>query len=825
MKPVHLLQELRQDLLLGVRRLGRSPGFTLAALFALTLGIGAAGSMFMVVNAVLLRSIPFADPDRILLLEGTFRQGQQVEDWPISYVDFRDWFEQGGPFQEMAAFGEGYAFVRTGGDEPERLEGELVSSAYFHLLGLRPAIGRFFSPQEDRADGARNVAVLGFGLWKRRFGGDPSLIGRPLVLNGLSYTVVGVAPPAFRGLSDQAEVWVPTATIANTDPDYLSVRRIRWLSAVGRLKTGVTLRQAQVAMDQTTGALSRALPDSNQGIGVRLRPLEEAWFGPLRKGLLILLAGAGLILLIACINVTNLFLVRALARQGTFAVQIALGADRRRFIQQVIGESVVLALIGCFSGLLLARWATQVLVAASHVNFRSFLRFNVDPVVVLASLGAALLCSLVFGLAAAWSARRLDLVPLLKESKSTSEAGRHRVQGGIVVAEVTLSLVLLTGAGLMIKGFHTLASTDLGFQSAGLLTLSVDLDEGRYPENPKVVKLIREALEGISAQPGVRSAAVEGPDMPTADYWFAVAYTLEGLPGEAPDGTVQLTLHSVSPGYFATLGSRIIRGRDFNASDTVSSVPVVIVSRRMAERYWPGENPVGKRLKWGAADSKRPWQTIVGVADDLDHRGLLGEERPASDLYFAALQYPLRAPLRLNFLVRVASGIEPESLARGVETTIRSLDPDLVVYDVMTLEQRLDRQVANARFQVVLFVLFSTLALLLSFIGVYGVSASVATERTREMAIRMAFGASRGHVIRLVLLRGAALAITGVMLGIFLSLVVGRSAAGLLPGADTADPAILAGAALVIFILVLMASCIPLRGLLRLDAALVFRAK
>lgn len=815
------LESFGRDLRLGLRRMRRSPGFTAVALFALTLGIGAAGSMFTVVHAVLLRSIPFEEPDRLVLLSGTLRDGQEVEDWPISSVDFGDWLERNQHLDPLVAFSEGFSYVLTDGETPERLVGELVSDGYFRLLGLQPALGRFFAREEDSPAGARDVVVLGHGLWKRRFGGDPAVIGRSLRLSGIPYTVVGIAPPGFQGLSDSAEIWMPTAAVAHIDPEYLSVRRIRWLSAAGRLKPGVTVEAAQAAMDEITGTLARELPDSNEGIGVRVTPLREAWFGSLRRGLLVLLAGAGIILLIACVNVTNLLLVRALARQGTFAVQIALGADRRGLIRQVIAESMLLSILGCLCGLLLAHWGTQSLVAASGIDFRSFLRFTVDPVVVGVTLGVSLLCGLAFGLVPAWVAWRLDLVRLLKEEgKSSPEAGRRRLQGAIVVAEVALALVLLTGAGLMARGFQKLLATDLGFRTEGLLTLRIDVDEGRYPENPEVVELIRQSLEEISKLPGVKSVAVEGPDMPADDYWFSVSYTLEDKPGASSDGTVPLMLHSVSPGYFSTLGASILRGRDFDARDSVTSVPVVIVSRSLAERHWPGENPVGKRVKWGKRDSTRPWQTIVGVASDVDHRGLQGEERPAPDLYFAALQYPLRAPLTLNYLVRVSSGRVSGDLGEAIQGVIRKIDPDLPVYDVATLEQRLDRQVAQARFQVLLIGLFSGLALVLASIGVYGVSAYAATERRREIAIRLALGAQRRDVVRLVLLRGAALALVGITLGASISLLVNRSLTSLLHGVSAADPVIFLGAALFLFSLTLSANYLPVRRVTRLDPLL-----
>jgi putative ABC transport system permease protein len=820
------LESLGRDVRLGLRHLAGSPGFTAAALFALTLGIGAAGSIFTVVNTVLFRSIPFEDPDRIVLLGGTLRQDQKVDEWPISYVDFRDWRSRNELLDPLVAYGEDYSFVLTDRGQPERLVSELVSADYFRLLGLRPAVGRFFTPEEDSEARQQDVVVLSQGLWKRRFGGDPSVIGRPLELNSKIYVVVGVAPSGFQGLSDKADIWIPTVAIANIDQDYLKMRRYRWLSAAGRLKPGVTVEAAQASMDEITGALAREYSESNAGIGVRVSPLRAAWFGPMRHGLSILMAGAGLILIIACINVTNLLLVRAVARQGAMAVQIALGADRSRLIRQVLVESVLLSLLGCVTGLLLAQWGTRLLVLVSGVDFRSFLRFTVDPVVVGVTVGVALLCSLGFGLAPLWASRRLDLVHLLKEeSKGSPDPARQRLQSAIVVAEVALTLVLLTGAGLMIRGFQKLLATDLGFRTEGLLTLKIDFDETRYPEDPQVSAFVRQALEEVSALAGVESVAVEGPDMPSDDYWFSVSCTLEDKQSSSPEGTSPLMLHSVSPGYFDVLGASILRGRDFVASETASSPPVVVVSRAMAERHWPGQNPIGKRLKWGKRDSPEPWQTIVGVASDVEHRGLGGEERPAPDIYFSILQNPLRAPLTLNFLVRAKPGISAGSLGKAVGSAIRKIDTDLPVYDVATMEQRLDKQVAQTRFQTLLVGLFSLLALVLASIGIYGVSAYAATQRTREIAIRMALGAGRWDVIKLIVRRGAALALIGIALGASLALLVNRSLTSLIHGISAADPGVFLLAGLFLFGLVLLANYLPARRISRLDPSRSLRAE
>jgi len=814
---------LWRDVRIGLRQLGRSRGFTLATIFALTLGIGATSAMVTVTEGVLLQTLPYDEPDRIVLLTGTLDQGADQEDAPISYPDFADWRERAESFESLAAFTtEPFSFNLLGEQDAERVSVEFVSAAYFPLLGMEPAVGRFFTPEEDRELLAHPVVVLSHSFWSRRFGADPGVIGRTLDLSHKSYQVVGVAEEGFDGLTDDAEIFFPV--MMPPGPDYIKLRRFRWLSAVGRLAPGVSPRQAESEMAALTAGLEAEHPEENEGIGVRLEVLKEAWFGKLRYGLFFLLGGASILLVIACINVANLLLVRAVERQRTIAIRTALGADRWRLVRQLLTESALLALIGCALGLALASWATRLLVVASRVDFKSFTEIAVDPFVVAVSVAVALACGLVFGLVPVWVTLKSDLSKTLQqEGRSPGrEAGRQRFQGAVVVAQVALTLVLLVASGLMARAYGRLMDQDLGFEPENLLTLRLDLKGDKYARDEPVFQLVRGALEQIGAQPGVRSVAMVGPNIPTDD-WAGGYSTIEEYVSPSPDGTILVLLHSVSPGYFSTLGVPITDGRALGFEDTREAPFAVVVSREMAERYWPGESPVGKRLKFGSRAAERPWFTVVGVADHVEHSGLLGRERPGPDLYLSLLQFPVRLPNVLNVLVRPEDGYKASALVPGVRAALDRIAPDFPAYDVATMEERLLEQSAQGRFQVLLIGLFTLIALVLSAIGIYGVIAYGVTQRTREIGVRMALGAERRDLIRLVVGRGALLAGAGLLFGLAVSLLFGRLLSSLLYGASATDPLILAGASAFLLAVALSASYFPARRAARLDPAVSLR--
>lgn len=812
------MENFVRDLRLGLRRLANRPGFATAAILTLALGIGATAAMLTVVDALLLNELPYRDPSRIVVLTGTLVEKGEVQDWPVSQMDFEDWRRQNGVFEQMAVYTPGDFALNLGAEDQqdaERLSGELVSWTYFPLLGVQPAAGRFFGEEEDSRPMEDYVAVLSHHLWQRRFGGDRSVVGQQVQINGRPYVVLGVGPAGFRGLTDKADIWVPSQVPPR--PFYLTSRRLRWLEVVARLKPGVTGEQAQAEMTRIAANLEREHPDLNAGIGVKVTALRDHWFGPLRFGLLVLTAGACILLIIACINVANLLLTRAIAEQRANAIRMSLGADRGRLLRELLTQSLLLSLIGAVLGLLLAQWATPALLALSGAEFQSFVDVTAGPKVIAAIVGVALLCGALFGIVPVWITFQADLSHSLTRqgNQPMKGFGRQRFQNAVVVLQVALAMFLTVGAGLMAKGFQSVVSQDLGFRPQGLLTWRVDLRGAKYAEDEPVVQQVRKYLERLPSVPGVEQVEMANPSIPT-DPWTGIYIEYEDHRSDAPDGTYPQVMHSVSPGYFDILGIPVVRGRVFTAQDTQSFG--VVVSRSLADEHWPGKDPLGKRLRKGGAQPG-PWFAVIGVVADVRHEGLLAEAQPAGDIYQAILQIPVR-PLTMNFLVRPKDGVSAASLGPALGREMKAIAPDLPVYDMASMEERLSKQTAKARFQIVLVSLFTLLALVLASVGIYGVVAYSTTQRTREIAIRMSLGADRGRVLRMVVGRGAVLAAAGLMLGLAGVLLMNRKLVSLFHGVSATDPLILGGTTLVLFLVTLAANYIPARRAAKLDPVL-----
>jgi predicted permease len=812
------METLWRDIRVGLRQLLKNRGFAVAAILTLTLGIGATSAMFSVVNAVLLKELPYKDPSRLVVLAGTFEEKGQVASWPISQMDFADWRRENKAFEDMSVFNPDgdLAFNLEGVEHPERVSGELVSASYFPLLGVKPAVGRFFSPEEDAKPFTDYVAVISHALWLRRFGGDPGVVGRSLQLNGRQYRVVGVAPEGFRGLADTADLWVPSQLPPIAE--YLQVRRVRWVAVLARLKPGVTVARAQQEMNSITAALARQYPDMDKGMGVQVSSLKDYWFGELRYGLLILTFGALMILVIACINVANLLLARAVAEQRSYAISMALGASRKRLVRQLLTESLLLSLIGATLGLLLSQWATRALVVVSGVQFQSFIHISAGrPEVVAAIVGMAVLCGAVFGLVPMWITFKSDLTQsLTRQGKQPPKgSGRRRFQSAVVVAQVALAMILSTGAGLMAKGYQKLMGQELGFRSDRLLTYRIDLRGPKYKQDPPVVQLVHQYLDRLSAIPGIADLSLADPTIPT-DGWSGAYITVEDRVSDAPDGTYPAMMHSVTPGYFPMIGVPILDGRNFTMQDTQTSG--IIVSKAMADKYWPGQSPLNRRVKFGTrAQFERPWMTVLGVVPNTRNEGIQGIKRPAPDMYFPLLQFPLRLPLTINFLIRPREGVSVASLMPAIRREMNAVNPDLPMYDIKTMQQRLSTQTDKARFQILLVSLFSVLALILAAVGIYGVMAYNVTQGTREIAIHMSLGADRGRVLRMVVWRGALLAGLGLGIGLVAVLLLGRSLRSLLYETSATDPLILGGTCLALLFVTLLANYLPARRAARLD--------
>jgi predicted permease len=728
--------------------LRKNPGFAVAALLLLTLGFGVLGSLLILDQGAFLDDPPYQDPSRLVTLSGTFDDKGEVQDWGISHIDFLDWRRQAQAFQEMAAFSPGgLDFNLVAGRQTERLSGELVSHDYFSVLGGEPVLGRAFTPEEDGKPFVHPVVVVSHDLWRRRFGGDRGVVGRSLDLNGQRYTVVGVAPKGFRGLSDKADAWIPSSM--PPAPIYVANRRMRWLGGVARLKPGVTLEAAQKDMNRVTAALAAKYPDSNKGMGVRLAPVKEAWSADLKPSLRWLTLGAALFLLLACIDVAALLQSRLRASGDP-------STPRRALV-----PGVLLALAGAALGLALASWATSVLVPASGLAFPSFVRLWAGPGVIAATLALALACGLGMGLAKA-SGRRLAL-------------------SAAVVVQVALALALSAGAGLMVRGYRQAVNRDhLGFRPQGVLVVRADLQGPKYTTDQQVIDVVRRYLARLPGLPGMKTLAIACPTVPT-DSWVGAYITIEDHDSDTPAGTYPIMTHSVSPDYFKALGVPIVQGRGFTMQDAgVPGQPFnVVVSKALADKQWPGQSPIGKRLKFSTRKTvEHPWLTVAGVAGDVQHEGLLADKRPAPDIYLPILISPIRLPTTLNFLAVPREGVSTASLVPALRREIQAVTPETPTYDVATLEERLAKQTQKGRFQVGLAALFAALALALAAAGVYGAAA----------------GARRGALLGAL---GMALGLAGVFL-------LSRRLADLLHGANPNDLLVLGGTAALVSLLVLV---------------------
>lgn len=813
------MSTLLRDIRFSVRTLSKSPGFTLVSVLTMALGIGALSSIFSVINAVFLRGLPYEAPERLVLVDGlTLKEESQHQ--PLSFPDLRDILQRQRSFEALAARTETRSFVLRGTQGPELVDGEIVSSPYFLLLGIKPVLGRSFLPDEDVPPGTHRVALLSNDFWHSHFGGDPAVVGKTVVsLDDVTYTVVGVMPPGFSGLTDQAKVWLPLSVAGSLGEDYVEgahARGLRWLYGVGRLKKGVTLEQARKDLDAIGRQLEAEHPDTNRSIRSRLTPVADAWFGELRRNLIVLLVGVLLLLLIVCTNLANLLLARFVARRRDLSLRMALGARRGGLVRQILTESVILALVGCGTGLLVARWSTGLLVRASGIPLKSFVDVNIDLVVVGVVLAVSLFSGFLFGMVPAFIlSSKLRLYEIFNEVGRRGMQGEshHRFQNMLIIGEVAVALLLLVCAGLMTKGFHNLTSTDLGFKGQNLLTLRMSTRVDAYAKDPAVWGLVNEAQRKIGALPGVRSVAFEGPGVPTDDWnGNLVAGAVFSLADRPPEENPTLAvLHFVSPGYFRTLGV-LVNGREILSTDTVDKQPVAVVSESTARDLWPGQDPLGKHLMIGRRINNphpNPWLTVVGVAQDIRHSGLATDGRPVHNVYVALLQKVPRKPPALGLLVRTAG--PPLAVASAVQRELRKVAPDLPFYDVVTLEDRLRQQTLGKRSFVLLMSLFACFALSLAAVGVYGVVSYSVANRTQEIGVRMALGAQLRDVLRLVVGQGGRLALMGVALGLLLALVVTPVLTSWLYGVSPLDKVILGGMSVLLLGVAMVASYIPAR--------------
>ncbi|HKS29936.1 MAG TPA: ABC transporter permease [Pyrinomonadaceae bacterium] len=803
-----------QDVRFGFRMMMKKPGVTFIAVLALALGIGANTAIFSVVNTVLLRPLPYRDAGRIMLVFWSAPK-LTTDDLPASAPDFLDWREQNRVFERVAAI-TGESFNLTGeGAEPERIESAAVSADLFPLLGVNTARGRAFTAEEEQ-EGRNKVVVMGHDLWQRRFGSNPNLVGQTITLNNEAYTVLGIMPQDFRFPegTDRIDLWVPLSF----SPEVLAARGHRYLYVAARLKEGVTLEQAASDMNGLSKRMAEANPGTNTDWSIKLEPLQDALTEDVSTALFVLLGAVGFVLLIACANVANLQLARAAARRREVAIRLAVGASRRRLIRQFLIESSVLSLTGGLFGLLMAFWGIDALRSVLPQDVPRLEQIGIDRAVLLFTLSVSVATGILLGLVPALQATKPDMVEALKDGAQSVAGGhrRNRVRSLLVVLEVALALVLLIGAGLMMKSFWRLREVRPGFDPNNVLTMQLALPETKYEEPQTQAAFYQSLVERVQSVPGVKSAGVT-TSPPLLDD-SRTDLTIEGQEPLAYGDEQTASYGSVSPGYFSAMGIPIVKGRAFTDEDREGSVPVLIVSSAFANRFFPGQDAIGKRLKQGGPeDEDSPWMTIVGVAGDVHHYGLNAEV--SSEMYIPIAQKP---QAETTLAVRT-SAANPMSLLPAVRREVEAIDKDQPIYNVKTVEHLLSDSVASERLSVTLLGLFAGLAFLLACVGIYGVISYSVTQRTHEIGVRIALGASQRDILKLVVGQGMKMVVLGLVLGLIASFALTRVMASLLFKVSATDPATFLLVSLLLAVVAFLASFIPARRATRVDPMVALR--
>lgn len=806
------------DLRFGVRTLLKSPRFSIIAILALAIGIGANTAMFSVVYNVLLRPLSYPKPERLVFLqETTLRHGGAS---PTAAATFFDWRDQQHSFASIAA-AESWGASLTGSGRPEQLDGLRISPDLLTVLETAPALGRGFLPDDDRV-GAPHVVLLSHGLWQRRFGGDPSILGRSLTLNGASYRVVGVMPPHFHFPPfwvEKAELWIPL-TVA---PEHAQDHSFRTLRVFARLKDGIALQQASSEMAVIAHRIELANPRTNEDRGASVVPLTEAVVGKTRTALLVLFGAVTFLLLIACANVANLLLARASGRQKEMALRLALGAARWRLVRQLLAESLLLSCAAGVLGVLLSWWAIHVLAVsipeASHFTLPRYQEIGLGGVVLLFTLAISAATSVLFGLAPALQFSRPDLHATLKEGgRGNSRHSRTALGKLLVVGEVAVSLMLVAGAGLMVRSLSNLGAVDAGFDPRNVLTMRVVVTGPPYAAPEQRNAFYRQALDRIAAVPGVQSASGIN-HLPLAGDLWTLSFTVEGRPAPPVSDTPLAAFRVIFPGYFQTMRIPLLRGRYFTHHDDASAPLVVAINASMARRYWPNEDAVGKRIHMGGSDSHAPWITVAAVVKDAEQSDW--GAAPANEFYFPYAQNPEDFQHYLTLVVR-ATG-DPLALAGAVQQQVWALDPDLPIPDVLTMEQVVGRAVWQPRFSTTILTGFALLALVLAAVGIYGVISYGVSQRRNEIGIRMALGARPADVLRAVLGEAAQLAGAGTAAGLVAALALTRYLESLLYEVSATDPAVLLAAAGVLAAIALAAAWLPARRATQIDPIIALR--
>jgi putative ABC transport system permease protein len=807
---------MKHDLMYAVRGLYKKPLFTLAAVLTLAFGIGANSAIFSVVNAVLLRPLPYPSPDRLMMLwSHNPRQGFDKD--VSAYRNFDDWRRQSTSFAGMSAY-TGGDFTLTQSGDPAQIRGAIVTPGFFETVGVAPALGRAFGPCEGAAGGDR-VAILSHGLWQTRFGGDPAVVGRSIVLNGVPHEILGVMPPSFAH-PETAQAWTPLAP-SERFAQLMQSRDAYWLQVIGRLKAGVERGEAQAEMDAIASGLERQYPDVNAGMGVRLVPMHEEIVGDVRQPLLILLAAVGFVLLIACANVANLLLTRTASRQKELAIRAALGARRSRLVRQMLIESLVLAAAGGAAGLIVAAWGIQALQALAPTNVPRLTGVQIDTPVILYTSLAALMTGLIFGTAPALQGAAVTAGEFLKEGGRAGTAGSRgrRLRSAVAMVEIAVALVLLIGAGLLVRSFVAMNKVELGFDPRNILVLRVDLPDGRYPEGTQVTAFYNELALRLRALPGVESVGL-GSSVLLSALPQSATLSVQGRPPQdrsVPNAPVPYD--SITPDFFKTLRIPLLRGRMFTDADGATAQRVVVVNASLVRRFFSNGDVLGKNVTFDdPMDSRARWATIVGVVGDT-RRG--GADRAAwAELYYPFAQAP---DPRMYALIR-ASG-DPLALVRSAHAQVWAIDRNQPIHSTRTVEGLLAGSQANRRFTTLLLGLLSIVALALAAIGIYGVVAYSTAQRTQEIGIRMALGARRADVLAMVLKEAGMIGAVGLAVGIAAALALTRFMTGLLFGVSARDPITFVTLPIGLLLVTALATLIPAARAIRVNPVVALRAE